>query len=71
MLQQCAPPAGVLGRRRFTPAAFNHGNQLPADYNFVPRLPSITVPTAIHYGAVIFGVLAMMRNWQRTFPVPR
>jgi len=50
-----SPPAGVLAdvdqRTIYSAAAFNRGNQLLADYNFVPRLPSINVPTAVHYGA--------------------
>jgi pimeloyl-ACP methyl ester carboxylesterase len=29
----------------------HRGNQLLASYNLVSRLPSINVPTAVHYGA--------------------
>lgn len=49
------PPAGVIAdvdqRTIYSAAAFNRGSQLLADYNFVSRLSSINVPTAVHYGA--------------------
>ena len=49
------PPTGVIAdvdqRTIYSAAAFNRGNQLLASYNLVSRLPSINVPTAVHYGA--------------------
>jgi proline iminopeptidase len=49
------PPAGILadvdGRTIYSAAAFNRGNELLGGYDFVPQLPSIGVPTAVHYGA--------------------
>jgi proline iminopeptidase len=49
------PPAGVIAdvdqRTIYSAGAFNRGNQLLASYNLVSRLPSINVPTAVHYGA--------------------
>ncbi|MDR6889626.1 MULTISPECIES: alpha/beta fold hydrolase [Variovorax] len=49
------PPAGVIAdvdqRTTYSGAAFNRGNQLLADYNFVSRLSSINVPTSVNYGS--------------------
>jgi len=48
------PPAGVLadvdGRTIYSAAAFNRGNEILGGYDVVPQLPSIGVPTAVHYG---------------------
>jgi pimeloyl-ACP methyl ester carboxylesterase len=48
------PPAGVLAdvdsRTIYSAAAFNRGNELLGNYDFVPQLPGIEVPTAVHYG---------------------
>src|SRR5262245_21928093 len=48
------PPPGVLvdvdRRTIYSAAAFNRGNELLGGYNVVPQLPSIEVPTAVHYG---------------------
>src|SRR5258708_27692707 len=48
------PPAGILAdvdaRTIYSSAAFNRGNELLGGYDVVPQLPSIEVPTAVHYG---------------------
>jgi len=48
------PPAGVVAdvdsRTIYSAAAFNRGNEILGGYDFVPQLPSIGVPTAVHYG---------------------
>jgi proline iminopeptidase len=49
------PPAGVTAavdaRTIYSAAAFNRGNGILGGYNFVDQLPSIKVPTAVHYGS--------------------
>jgi len=48
------PPPGVTAavdrRTIYSAAGFNRGNEILAGYNMVGYLPSIKVPTAVHYG---------------------
>jgi proline iminopeptidase len=48
------PPVGVTAavdrRTIYSAAGFNRGNEILGGYNLVGYLPSIEVPTAVHYG---------------------